>query len=333
MEAVTSHDEAPLSGTGSATEEYLPPVEPLVPLDLSAYTAAAPEHIPEERNIFFHLNNITKPDVAMNGLRDQANGLVSSPPLSSSLFLRQTENLAGSPPTGKSSKVIERITNENERLKRELTAERLAKEELQRQLRLEKEKVERLEQQNDTLSGIHGANDKMVERRDRKITELKAAMDYEAERRTQAENRAREIADLLDERTSTANREVARAKEMEKKAQVHADILETRHNTYQRQLDSMKTALADLLKEREQDHNNVLQLEAIVEQYKHGLEAVYEAHANLAKAEQKRGEDAGQLREEIDMKMAKMDALGQDMTEALQKMRWVVGVANSRNSK
>ena len=78
--------------------------------------------------------------------------------------------------SGKSGRVIERLMTENDKLKRDLNAQMIKCQELEKNLQTYRPQIEALRQENDNLSHARGVDSSLISRRDRKIEELRAEL-------------------------------------------------------------------------------------------------------------------------------------------------------------
>ena len=92
----------------------------------------------------------------------------------------------------KTSQYIDKITSENEKLKRELNAERLAREDEAKRVSAARSKAEDSRAEHQHLQLLVDTNARALERKDRKLDEMKAQLDQETKRRKAADQRAEE---------------------------------------------------------------------------------------------------------------------------------------------
>jgi chromosome segregation ATPase len=215
--------------------------------------------------------------------------------------------------SGGSSKVIERLTAENDRLRRELRAERAAKEEAEESLRVQKNLIASMQSTQSNLEHVHGSDKLLAERKDRRIAQLKESLEVEVSRRTFAEDKSREMGDKLGETAAAAQKDIAEAQIAAKRAEVAYDAL---RSTYD-QLHGEVLALRQRIKE--------------VEASNKGLDKNIHRIAILGEERDKHQASAqrtnAQLRKRLDEYQAqemRMTALETEMEDAIRAMRWVV---------
>ncbi len=134
-------------------------------------------------------------------------------------------------PNSKTSQYIDKITSENDRLRRELKAEKLAREDEAKRIAAAHAKAEDSRTENQHLQVLADTNARAIERKDRKLEELKALLDTEAMRRKLAEQRAEEALKMLGDTRSETQRELALAYEMRGMAETN---LETARDGFKR---------------------------------------------------------------------------------------------------
>lgn len=172
----------------------------------------------------------------------------------------------------KSSGVVARITAENDRLRRELTAERLAREEAETLLKASKAINESRSVEVANLTNIHDTDEKSHARKERKIAELRAALQSETSRRVQAERQAADISQHLDTTSSTANKQVAEAQELAKRAEARATALQDGLRALQGKMAAMRREMTMLHQQRTEDGRKLLAMEIVSEQQHQELE-------------------------------------------------------------
>src|ERR1700753_4172522 len=109
---------------------------------------------------------------------------------------------ADSAPAGKTSQVLAKLTGENDRLRREIKAEKASREEAVQQFQALKSRVSRLEDQNGTLSMQFDANESALARKERRLDDLRSTLEEEVARRKRAEEREAEMGRKLGETVS-----------------------------------------------------------------------------------------------------------------------------------
>jgi len=269
----------------------------------------------------------------------------------------------GSPATGKTSKVIERLTAENERLRRELNAERAAREEALRGEKALRTRVEELIEKNNSLTGAFDLHDAALARKERRIDDLKSSLDHEVERRKRAEDREAEMSRELGEVKSVSAGEVARAKNIAAVKENEYEVLSRSYLGLQAQIDKFRqiqeTRLDEIAREAREKHDAITRYEilydsmrqkteqleenfarssAILAEYRainEGQKAEYDRNlAALAKETQELrtclDEPFAALQAEHHRRWAQMDEQRDMMEQTLGEMRWVIGVEKSR---
>lgn len=247
-------------------------------------------------------------------------------------------NPHSSSPT-KTSKYVERVTAENERLTRELKAERLAREEEGRRVGAAQAKAEDTRAETQRLQVLVDTNSRAIERKDRKIEELTAALAAERTRREAAEQRERDTFRLLDEERAEAKKQLALAKEMQMFAESQSN---TTRDGFKRVTDGFKARVqflnqefAKLLEDRRNQADLVRRQTVIMDQMKVELTNIQRSERNMRetfekyKAEHEAqidelSKEVRELRVAIPQREAQAAALVTDMEETRDKMKWVM---------
>ena len=224
---------------------------------------------------------------------------------------------------GKTGQVIERLTSENDRLKRELRSEQAAKDEAQLELRAMKSRIAYLEEQNTTISYQYDINEAALARKERRIDDLKATIEEEARRRRRAEDQSSEMGKRLGETVAGAAREVAEAREARKMAEVAAETLDAEY----RALDGRMRALrrdwlaleAKMAGERDGLRRQLCRLEVVLDQQRQRQEKSDETVAELSSLV------ASYRATEENVKK-----LETDMAKTVVEMRWVMRLHKAR---
>ncbi|KAF2459856.1 hypothetical protein BDY21DRAFT_369790 [Lineolata rhizophorae] len=233
--------------------------------------------------------------------------------------------------TGKSSKVIEKITGDNDRLKRELASERAAKEELAREVKASKALHEQLQARNANLESANNTTDLMIARRDRKLADVTDQLAHESARRQAAERRESDMSSELGAVSSNAKAEVARAREQ-------AEFHKTAYAALQGELDKMGAALRkmqadiDILNEdRQRRARDLLRMQVVQEQLRQEDErkagALREMNGRLEDIKAEKEEAEAELRLAKEEMFETKDA----MVQICDKMKWTMNLHNMRN--
>ena len=298
-------------------------------------------------------NNIRKISIGQNGSLTPArlntlprNGASPSPSANSPQSVT-TENspaawssaigYAGT--TGKSGRVIERLMSENDKLKRDLNEQMIRAQELERNLQTYKPQIEALRQENDNLSHARGVDSNLISRRDRKIEELKAELAIERQKRESAESLARRRESEKQEMEEQTRRDLNTMTESTKHATLHAEILETSHKQlsaeYRARAETWKKDLGGIIEARDQDHKKLSRLDVVTEQMRQELERSKRLNSEIVQTwERLREEQDTRWRDIVDATQRENERsrlLSQQMDEAVNKMRWVMGLQKMRD--
>lgn len=182
-------------------------------------------------------------------------------------------NPHASPNNSKTSQYIDKITQENEKLRRELRAERLAREDEAKRVSAAKTKAEDSRAEHQQLQVLADVNARAIERKDRKIEELKAALDAENRRREAADRRAEEALKMLGDTRSETQRQLASAYELRLRAEANADSIKTgysrKYDTFEKQIKALQQEVQKLRKERMDDADKYRRQAIVSDQLRH----------------------------------------------------------------
>lgn len=220
-----------------------------------------------------------------------------------------------------SSKVIERLTNDNDRLRRELRAERAAKEEAEEQLRAQKNLVASLQSQTSNLEHVHGSDKLLAERKDRRIAQLKESLEAEVVRRSSAEEKSREMGEKLGETAAEAQKEVSEAQTVAKRAEAAYDTLRAGYDQLQGEMRGLRKRVDEVQEANRGADENMRRISILGEERDKHQAAAQQTNAQLRKRL-----DEYEAR---DIRVAKLEA---EMEDAIRAMRWVVKLHGPKDS-
>ena len=243
--------------------------------------------------------------------------------------------------SGKSGRVIERLMTENDKLKRDLNAQMIKCQELEKSLQTYKPQIEALRQENDNLSHARGVDSSLISRRDRKIEELKADLASERQRRERAEAMARQREKEKDDLEEEKRRDVQSLTESTKHATVHAEILETSHKQltaeYRARAEAWRKDLSAVNETREQDRLKLARLDVVADQMRQELERSRKLNGEIMEAwERLREENVVKLQgmeKETSEENERARKLSAEMDTVVKEMRWLMGVKNVRDDE
>lgn len=248
-------------------------------------------------------------------------------------------NFHSTPSNSKTSQYIDKITSENDRLRRELKVEKLAREEEAKRVSAARSKAEDSRADYQHLQVLAETNARAIERKDRKVEELKAALEVEMNRRRVAEQKAEEALRMLGDTRSETQRQLAQAYEAKHNAE---NQLKTVRDHYNHQTDGLKAKaktlgedLQELRRERSEDADKIKRQAIISDQLHHEMSRKARTETNIshtmeAYKEEHRKEierlsaEAAQMRESLPAKEREADRLVEEMKETRDKMKWVM---------
>jgi hypothetical protein len=239
----------------------------------------------------------------------------------------------------KTSQFIDKLQAENDRLRRDLKAEKLAREEDLRRLGAAKAKAEDSRTEHQHLQVLADTNARALERKDRKLEELKATLEAEQRRRIVAEEREAEMSRILGETQSETQREIAKAMTLQQQAEAHAEAAQSGfkriQDTFERKIRSMAKDLDELKQQRAEDAQKIKKQAVVSEQLAQECERHVKTENSmkdlLATYKQKHEEgmetlvqEARRLRVAVPVKEAAADGLIEEMRQTSDKMKWAI---------
>jgi hypothetical protein len=242
-------------------------------------------------------------------------------------------------PNSKTSQYIDKITSENDRLRRELKAEKLAREDETKRVSAARSKAEDSRAEFEHLQVLANTNARAIERKDRKLEELKAALEGETKRRKLAEQRAEEALKMLGDTRSETQRQLSQAYEMKGMADTNLesarDGFKRMTDGYEKKVKLMAEELNELRRQRIEDADKIKRQAIISEQLHHEMSRTVRTEDKLTdmmavyKKEHRKEMDA-LVREAQQMRLALPDKereaqrLVDEMQQTRDKMRWVM---------
>lgn len=244
-----------------------------------------------------------------------------------------------STPNSKTSQYIDKITSENDRLRRELKAEKLAREDEAKRVSAAQSRAEDSRAEFQHLQVLADTNARAIERKDRKLEELKATLEAEAKRRRLAEQRAEEALKMLGDTRSETQRQLSQAYEMKGMAETNLetarDGFKRITDGYEKKVKHINEELHALRKQRLEDADKIKRQAIISDQLHHEMSRTTRTEDKLAdmmsayKREHRKEMDAlvqeaQRLRLALPAKEKEAQKLLDSMEEVRDKMKWVM---------
>jgi len=189
------------------------------------------------------------------------------------------------------------------------------------------------------LQVLADANARAIERKDRKLDELKSALETEAKRRKAAEERAEEALKMLGDTRSETQRQLASAYEMKHLAETNA---EAARDGYKRIIDShekrfrtINEQLTELRKKRNEDADIIRRQAIISDQLQHELTRTLRTENKMSdmmgtykkeahKEVEVLAQEAYRMRIALPTREKEATALITELEETRDKMKWVM---------
>ncbi|KAJ4372013.1 hypothetical protein N0V83_003786 [Neocucurbitaria cava] len=244
-----------------------------------------------------------------------------------------------STPNSKTSQYIDKITSENDRLRRELKSEKLAREDEAKRVSAARSKAEDSRAEFQHLQVLADTNARAIERKDRKLEELKATLEAEAKRRRLAEQRAEEALKMLGDTRSETQRQLSQAYEMkglaETQLETARDGFKRITDGYEKKVKQITEALNELRKQRIEDADKIKRQAIISDQLHHEMSRTTRTEDKMTdmmstyKKEHRTEldaliQEAQRLRHALPEKEREAERLIEAMMETRDKMQWVI---------
>ncbi|KAE9974965.1 hypothetical protein BLS_002853 [Venturia inaequalis] len=224
---------------------------------------------------------------------------------------------------GKTTQVLARLTSENDRLRREINAEKAAKEEALQQYQLLKGRVNRLEEQNGTIQMQFDHNETALVRKERRIDDLRLTLEEESARRKRAEEREAEIGRKLGETVSRAAQDVSEAHEAQKASEVAYETLKREYTGLEKRIqllrDEVVTAVKRIDAEKAVHRKQLTQLEVLLDQER-----------NQQEKANKDVREMGLLIQSYRATEENVKYLEAEMQKTVHEMRWAMRLQEAR---
>jgi len=256
----------------------------------------------------------------------------------SSLAKSPTENdtqwssAVGGATLGKSGRVIERLMADIDRLKRELKAEILHRQEMERREQTNYGMLDNTRAENANLSQAKDIDAALIKRRDRKIEELRNELGVEKARRIRAEENAQEAIRAREDADAECRRTVGEASDAARHATGHATVLEESHRQlgtdYRRRIETFTRDFIQHTQDREEDRSKVKRLDVVVEQLNQEVARTNKINAQMGqileayKAESRRR--IRELEEEARLRDKGRLALHDEAQRVMDEARWLI---------
>ncbi|ORY14504.1 hypothetical protein BCR34DRAFT_560133 [Clohesyomyces aquaticus] len=249
------------------------------------------------------------------------------------------------PTPSKTSQFIERITAENETLKRELKLERTLRENEARQVSAARSRAEDSRAEFQNLQVLVDANKRALDRKDRKLEEMRTALELETKRRKDADARAEEALSMLGNIRSETQRELAAAYEQRHCAETVVEAVREGYkrvtDAYERKMRGIQNELGELRKQRVEDADRIKRQMIVSDQIQH---EVARKLRNETKMEDLMGkykeehrvevdrlvEEAERMRAALPSKEQEAEQVLEEMKAVRDKMKWVMAIKASQ---
>ncbi|KAF7714368.1 Uncharacterized protein PECH_001934 [Penicillium ucsense] len=280
-------------------------------------------------------NNLFEEDAGANGSKDSnsltSQAILASPYLGNELPAEWSA-VGHAAATGKSGRVIHSLQEEVARQKREAALWQSRAEESQRtnetlkfQLQNTTDRLSHLEQVNET-------NGKLIERKDRKIEDMRAELHTERTKRLDAQGVANETNETMRVERENHHREMARLQE---EAKYHENQYEVLFRAMKqdkadltRRMDALHTQLARLKETQVSQNEAATRLLTVDDQRQRLVSSLQERHEQMMALHQRYKEIKEQEFQDVlgqaRVNGDRIDASLRDLKETEDKMKWVI---------
>ncbi len=238
------------------------------------------------------------------------------------------------PTLGKSSRVIESLMANVDRLTREKNLAVARLEEEGKRTESTRSALESLRISNETLSSMHEVDKTMFAKRERKLEELKVDLEAERSRKEKAEQEIKETRRERDQTVEKLMMELAEEREQSKRATSQYEVLSKSwkglDENYGRQTSRLKADFKQLQKDMVEDKGKLVQLEIIVEQLRQEAEKSEKAKERLFQDfDEYKTEKEGsirELKERAEQNGIAHDQAMEQLNSVLGEMKYVINV-------
>lgn len=259
-----------------------------------------------------------------NGSPNPANGETSS----------EWSSAVGHAATGKSGRVIHNLQEDIARLTRECSVYRSRAEETQRINDAFKTQVQNMTERLRNLETANETNLQSINRKDRKIDELRSEVQTERQRRHRAEGETDKVNQLMTEAQDDFNRKSAELQETTSHARTQYDVLATSRQReqaeQQRKLKGIRDDYISLKDAHEKRNAELERLDTIMAQKNREIEVNRENFEKLfsdfSKYKQARDQETRDLIERGHENEANLDRALASLKKTEGEMKWAIRV-------
>ncbi|KAK4229093.1 hypothetical protein QBC38DRAFT_360290 [Podospora fimiseda] len=244
------------------------------------------------------------------------------------------DNSVGKAGLGKTGRVINRLVSDNDALKRDIHIEQLKAKEAQQTARLLEDKLDRTISEYESRLLEANVTKTLLARKERQVESLQASVELEKSRAVAANDRERVWKETLEETRAESKRKVDEATNF-------AALMEGRYNALsshwkeqgadvKRLIAKMGEEVAELNEKRREDDFKIRTLEAVCEQQDQNIRKQQETmRAYVQKHEEyvlEQEKALKRIKTDADLRVKEYEDKLAELTEALDKMKWVVNV-------
>lgn len=241
---------------------------------------------------------------------------------------------------GKSGRVIERLMNDCDILRREKKLAIVKCEEETRRGESARSALEALRLSNDNLSSLHESDSALLTKRDRRLRQLREDLEHERHRREMADQQTQETRKERDDMVSSLKTKSMEDKQNYQRVNAQYDILSSSwkalESQYKSRLDQIQQKMDCLITETGEDREKLLRMDSLLDRSIREMEKCQWAICAMQRScEAFTTRHTAALETMKDHATASLDdnaLLYREMTSALHDLKWALGLTKAMRS-
>ncbi|EPS31512.1 hypothetical protein PDE_06467 [Penicillium oxalicum 114-2] len=291
-------------------------------------------------------NNLFEEDSGANGSKDRDPQSSPSQPPSASPYLgseapTEWSAVGHAAATGKSGRVIHSLQEEVARQKREAALWQSRAEESQRTNETLKFQLQNMVDRLSHLEQVNETNGKLIERKDRKIEDLRAELHTERTKRLDAQGVANETNEAMRVERENHHREMARLQEEAKYHENQYDVLframKQDKADLSRRVDALHAQLADMKKTQVSQDKAATRLLTVEDQKERLVSSLQDRHEQMMTLHQRYKEIKEQEFQDVlgqaRVNGDRIDASLRELKVTEEKMKWVIRMSELQHGQ
>lgn len=239
---------------------------------------------------------------------------------------------------GKSGRVIDRLTSENDALKREMKLDRLRLHEATQAQKMAESRAAAMSAGLERDATEAAFNSMQLKRRDRQLAEARAELDYERRKGRDTEEKAKHYQDMAQEISENCMREVAIAKERAMHFEAAYTTMSCHWPNERAKVDKdfaeMREDITAVVEERKRDDEQITMLRSLGDQHVKQIGELQKQNEAIRKIHEEYKETQDKFLHNIKITSQRLQAEQEAAIEKNKKLseqlQWALGVHNSR---